>query len=66
MIHELAHERTTLHGHFSRDLPPVATIEPGDSVVFSCPNAGWRVAGGEPFEPRGAHGRNEDRGPRAE
>ena len=52
MIHELAHERTTLHGHFSRDLPPVATIEPGDSVVFSCPNAGWRVAGGEPFEPR--------------
>jgi acetamidase/formamidase len=52
VIHELPHERRTLHGHFSRDLPPVATIEPGDSVAFSCPNAGWRVAAGETFEPR--------------
>ena len=34
MIHELPLERATLHGHFSRDLPPVLTIEPGDSVRF--------------------------------
>ena len=52
MIHELPHARRTLHGHFSRDLPPVATLDPGDSIVFSCPNAGWRVAADETFEPR--------------
>ncbi len=52
MIHELPYERRTLHGHFSRDLPPIATVDPGDSVAFSCPNAGWRVAPDETFEPR--------------
>jgi acetamidase/formamidase len=52
MIHEIPYERRTLHGHFSRDLPPVATIEPGDSIAFSCPNAGWRVTPDETFEPR--------------
>jgi acetamidase/formamidase len=52
MTHELPYERRTLHGHFSRDLPPVATIDPGDSIAFSCPNAGWRVAPDETFEPR--------------
>jgi acetamidase/formamidase len=52
VIHELPHERRTLHGHFSRDLAPVATIDPGDSVAFSCPNAGWRVSADKTFEPR--------------
>lgn len=52
MIHELPYERRTLHGHFSRGLPPVVTVDPGDSVAFSCPNAGWRVAPDETFEPR--------------
>ncbi|HYX76494.1 MAG TPA: hypothetical protein VE757_04895, partial [Gaiellaceae bacterium] len=52
MIHELPYERRTLHGHFSRALPPIATVDPGDSVAFSCPNAGWRVASDETFEPR--------------
>ena len=52
MIHELPLERRTLHGHFSRDLPPVATIDPGDSVAFACPNAGWRLSADETFEPR--------------
>jgi len=52
VIHELPHERRTLHGHFARDLPAIGTIEPGDSIVFSCPNARWRIATGEPFEPR--------------
>jgi acetamidase/formamidase len=52
VIHELPHERRTLHGHFSRDLPPVVAVDPGESIAFSCPNAGWRVAAGETFEPR--------------
>jgi acetamidase/formamidase len=52
VIHEIPYERSTLHGHFSRDLPPIATVDPGDSVAFSCPNAGWRIASDETFEPR--------------
>ena len=42
MIHDLPLERRTLHGHFSRDLPPVLEIAPGDSVGFKVLNAGWR------------------------
>ena len=41
MIHELPFERRTLHGHFSRDLEPVLTVDPGDTVRFAAPNAGW-------------------------
>jgi acetamidase/formamidase len=52
VIHELPYERRTLHGHFSRALPTVVAIDPGDSVAFACPNAGWRVAPDETFEPR--------------
>ena len=52
MIHELPLERRTLHGHFSRDLEPVVSVEPGDAVAFSCPNAGWRLESQELFEPR--------------
>jgi len=59
VIHELPLERPTVHGHFSRDLAPVLTIEPGDSVRFSAPDAGWGIrppTGGDParerFEPR--------------
>jgi acetamidase/formamidase len=42
VIHELPLERRTLHGHFSCELSPVLSIDPGDSVVFRVPNAGWR------------------------
>jgi acetamidase/formamidase len=52
VIHELPLERRTLHGHFSRDLPALLTIDPGDSIAFACPNAGWRLDSGETFEPR--------------
>ena len=31
----------TLHGFFSRDLPPVLTIDPGDTVVFKTIDAEW-------------------------
>lgn len=34
-------ERRTLHGHFSRDLPPVLTIDPGDTVQYRTLDAGW-------------------------
>jgi len=54
-------ERRTLHGHFSRDLPPVLAIDPGDTVVFRTLNAAWdleaRSADDVPpkrFEPRHA------------
>ena len=33
--------RETLHGVFSRDLPPALTIDPGDTVVFGTLDAGW-------------------------
>jgi acetamidase/formamidase len=52
MIHDLRLERRTLHGHFSRDLEPVLTIDSGDSVRFATPNAGWDLEDGTPFEPR--------------
>ena len=52
MIHELPLERRTLHGHFSRDLEPVLAVEPGDSIRFAVPNAGWDLESGRRFEPR--------------
>jgi acetamidase/formamidase len=45
--HEIPLERRTLHGHFSRDLEPVLTIDSGDGVRFSTLSAGW-----DGFEPR--------------
>ena len=52
MIHEIPLERRTLHGHFSRDLPAILTLDPGDGIAFSCPNAGWHLGPDEQFEPR--------------
>jgi acetamidase/formamidase len=52
VIHELPLERRTLHGHFSPGLPPILTVDPGDSVAFACPNAGWRLGKDQTFEPR--------------
>lgn len=34
-------EAKTLHGYFSRDLAPVLTIDPGDTVSYSTLDAGW-------------------------
>jgi acetamidase/formamidase len=47
--HELPLDASVLHGCFSRELPPVLTVDPGDSVRISVPNAGWRVGRDEPF-----------------
>jgi acetamidase/formamidase len=46
--HTLEPERRTLHGHFSRDLAPVLTIDPRDTVVFRTLDVGWGLA---PFTP---------------
>ncbi len=41
MIHEIPLARPTVHGHFSRDLPPILTVDSGDSVRFATLDAGW-------------------------
>jgi acetamidase/formamidase len=41
MIHEIPLEEATLHGYFSSALPPVLSVDPGDSVRFQSLNAGW-------------------------
>ena len=59
MLHELPLERRTLHGHFSRDLEPVLSVEPGDAIVLATLDGGWGLeqlhADGSPrrlLEPR--------------
>ena len=52
MKHEVPLERRTLHGHFSTTLPPILTIDSGDTIAFSCLDAGWTQENGEKFEPR--------------
>lgn len=50
--HEIPLVRRTLHGHFSRDLEPILTVDSGDSIAFSCLNSGWRTAEHEVFPDR--------------
>ena len=57
--HAIEPTRETLHGCFSRDLPPVLTVEPGDRLRVRTLEAGWglephRADGGEraQFAPR--------------
>jgi acetamidase/formamidase len=47
--HELPLDAGVLHGHFSPELAPVLTVDPGDAVRFTTPDAGWCVAPGERF-----------------
>lgn len=42
-LYEIAPERATLHGQFSRELPPVLTIESGDTVRYRTLDAAWHV-----------------------
>jgi acetamidase/formamidase len=51
VIHELPLERRTLHGYFSRELPPVLAVDPGDSVRFQALNSGWRWEADREFLP---------------
>jgi acetamidase/formamidase len=48
MRHVLEPDQLTLHGHFSRELAPVLTIDSGDTVVFTTLDAGWGL---EPWQP---------------
>ena len=51
-LHELPLDASVLHGRFSRELEPVLTLDPGDSVRFSVPNSRWDVGPGEPMSGR--------------
>jgi acetamidase/formamidase len=58
-LHTIEPTRETLHGHFSRDLKSILTIDPGDTVRFRTIDAGWglespRLDGSarQKFEPR--------------
>jgi acetamidase/formamidase len=42
-LHELPLDAANLHGYFSRELEPVLTVDPGDSVRIAVPNAGWEI-----------------------
>jgi acetamidase/formamidase len=42
-LHRLPREQHYLHGHFSPELEPVVSIDPGDSVEISVPNHAWEV-----------------------
>jgi acetamidase/formamidase len=40
-VHSIEPVRANLHGHFSRELPPILTIESADRVRCSTVDAGW-------------------------
>ena len=63
--HSLEPTLATLHGHFSRELPPVLRIAPGDRVRFRTLDVGWgRLEHDEPFEPAAPFpGRDSERDP---
>jgi hypothetical protein len=52
VIHELPLERQTVHGHFSCGLPPVLTIDSGDTIRLSTLQGGWLLEPGVFLEPR--------------
>lgn len=41
--HQIEPARETLHGTFSRDYPPILTIDSGDTVLFRTLNASWAL-----------------------
>ncbi len=43
-IHTLELSPAVLHGYFSRDLPPVLTVDSGDTVRMQTLDAGWHAA----------------------
>jgi acetamidase/formamidase len=52
VLHALEPEAGNVHGAFSRELQPVLTIEPGDSVALAIPDGMWTLDSGEQLEPR--------------
>ena len=59
-LHEIPLERRTLHGHFSRDLEPILTLDSGDTIAFSTLDSGWGL---EPPTSKEARRRFEPRDP---
>jgi acetamidase/formamidase len=53
--HTIEPERSTVHGHFSQDLPPILAIDSGDTVSFRTLEAGWSL------EPPSQAGAKSDR-----
>jgi acetamidase/formamidase len=58
-LHWLDPDDRTLRGHFSRDFPPVLTVDPGDSVRLATLDAWWSsgpfTGGSLPDRPRSVH-----------
>jgi acetamidase/formamidase len=61
-VHELRPEPGTVHGAWSRELPPVLTVEPGDTVRFETLDAGWGFEP-PPLDPAAERRRFEAPGP---
>jgi acetamidase/formamidase len=57
-IHHIEPDERTLHDVFSRDLPPVLTVDSGDTVVLRTLDAGWHL---EPPRAPGVPGRRIER-----
>ena len=63
--HRLEPAPNTLHGHYSTDIPPVLTIQAGDTVDFRTLDAGWSIYDHlDPFTtpPKVPHDRERDPG----
>jgi acetamidase/formamidase len=61
-VYRLEPARRTLHGYFSRDLEPILTIDPGDSVHYRTLDGNWGIepfVGGDYRERRQFEGRVE-------
>ena len=54
MTHAIPLERANVHGHFSCELPPILTIDSGDTLRFATLDAGWHSV------PQGQHFDNLD------
>ncbi|MBI2333245.1 MAG: acetamidase/formamidase family protein [Chloroflexi bacterium] len=65
MIHVLQSTLANLHGHYSRDLPPILTIASGDTVHYKTLDAGWcEFDQSDPFaQPIKLAGRDRQRDP---
>jgi acetamidase/formamidase len=48
-VHRIGVERGTVHGRFNPSLPPLLTIEPGDTVIYQTLDASWGHRGQEWF-----------------
>ncbi|HKQ58279.1 MAG TPA: acetamidase/formamidase family protein [Candidatus Eisenbacteria bacterium] len=42
-LHEVEPAPSTVHGCFSRDLPPILTVDPGDRIRYRTLDAGWSL-----------------------